>query len=171
MTDPWLGAHGGVIPSERQWLKDAAADVARRYEQPTIVNIGVLWYASMYCLREGAPTARLVGVDIIPSAVKVPPGLNAEFIWEDSRVCHVGFEDSIHLLFVDGDHRYSGVRADITNWIPKVVPGGLVAFHDYAPTKKHLASGLRGVRRAVDAWSVEAKWTRLPAPGKVNDHN
>lgn len=38
----------------------------------------------------------------------------------------------LDLLFVDGDHSYSGVRADFEMYSPLVRPGGIVAFHDIA---------------------------------------
>lgn len=45
-------------------------------------------------------------------------------------------------LFVDGDHSYNGVKLDIKLYAPRVVPGGIIAFHDY--------SVYPDVRRAVD---------------------
>lgn len=41
-------------------------------------------------------------------------------------------EKFIRFLFIDGDHRYESVKADIRNWLPRVVRGGVVLFHDYA---------------------------------------
>lgn len=38
----------------------------------------------------------------------------------------------IDLLFIDGDHSYSGVRADFEMYSPLVRPGGVIAFHDIA---------------------------------------
>ena len=38
----------------------------------------------------------------------------------------------LDLLFVDGDHSYTGVRADFEMYAPFVRPGGVVAFHDIA---------------------------------------
>ena len=40
----------------------------------------------------------------------------------------------IRLLFVDGDHSYQGCKSDIINFAPFVVPGGVVAVHDYCNT-------------------------------------
>lgn len=48
----------------------------------------------------------------------------------------------IDLLFVDGDHKYESVKADIESWLPKVKIGGFVMFHDY--------SSHEGVLPAVD---------------------
>ena len=40
------------------------------------------------------------------------------------------WKQPISLMFIDGDHRYEGVRADFEYWDPYVVPGGKIAFHD-----------------------------------------
>jgi cephalosporin hydroxylase len=36
-------------------------------------------------------------------------------------------------IFIDGDHEYDGVRADLLQYGPLVRPGGLVGFHDIVP--------------------------------------
>lgn len=36
----------------------------------------------------------------------------------------------IDFLYLDGDHRYAGVRADFEGYAPLVRPGGLIALHD-----------------------------------------
>jgi len=38
--------------------------------------------------------------------------------------------DAIDVLFVDGDHREEGVRADFERWAPQLRPGGHLLFHD-----------------------------------------
>lgn len=40
---------------------------------------------------------------------------------------------SIHLLFLDGDHSEQGVRKDLQNLLPFLRPGALLLFHDCAP--------------------------------------
>jgi predicted O-methyltransferase YrrM len=40
------------------------------------------------------------------------------------------FDEPIELLFVDGSHEESLVREDFDKWVPKVLDGGWVAFHD-----------------------------------------
>ena len=40
------------------------------------------------------------------------------------------FDKPIELLFVDGSHEYELVLEDFEKWVPKVVDGGWVAFHD-----------------------------------------
>jgi len=58
-------------------------------------------------------------------------------------------------IFIDGDHAYESVKQDIAAWTPKVMPGGIVAFHDYG-AKKHA-----GVKRAIDEWQLSAQWIYL----------
>jgi len=41
-----------------------------------------------------------------------------------------GFAFPVELLFIDGDHAYEAVLADFRAWFPKVVDGGVIAFHD-----------------------------------------
>jgi hypothetical protein len=40
-------------------------------------------------------------------------------------------DKSLDFVFIDGDHRYECVKADIEAWLPKVKPGGILAGHDY----------------------------------------
>lgn len=51
-------------------------------------------------------------------------------------------DNSIGLLYLDGDHSYEGVITDLRLWYPKVVSGGVIAGHDYL--MKHY-----GVHQAV----------------------
>jgi len=47
----------------------------------------------------------------------------------------------VELLFVDGDHSVEGSRSDAQLWLPRVMVGGTVMFHDVA------TSGYSGPRR------------------------
>ena len=40
-------------------------------------------------------------------------------------------DDSLDFVFIDGDHRYESVKADILAWLPKMKAGGILAGHDY----------------------------------------
>jgi predicted O-methyltransferase YrrM len=40
------------------------------------------------------------------------------------------FEQPVELVFIDGAHDYESVRQDIAAWMPKLVVGGTIAFHD-----------------------------------------
>ena len=52
-------------------------------------------------------------------------------------------DESLDAVFIDADHRYQSVKADILAWMPKVKKGGILAGHDYALVHN-------GVIRAVD---------------------
>jgi len=41
------------------------------------------------------------------------------------------FSKPIDLLFIDGDHSYSGCSSDVKAWLPKLKDGGVVVFHDF----------------------------------------
>lgn len=40
-------------------------------------------------------------------------------------------DQSLDMVFIDGDHSYSGCKQDILSWLPKVKPGGWIGGHDY----------------------------------------
>lgn len=61
-------------------------------------------------------------------------------------------EGPVELLFIDGDHSYKGVRLDAELWLPKLVEGGVVMFHDVGTTGY---SGPRRVFRQSICWSAE----------------
>lgn len=41
------------------------------------------------------------------------------------------WSEPIDFLYVDADHGYDGVRADLEAWVPHVKPGGLIVGDDY----------------------------------------
>jgi len=58
-------------------------------------------------------------------------GIQPHIHVEDSVKAAADFADgSIDVVFIDGDHREAGVRADIEAWMPKVKFGGILAGHD-----------------------------------------
>ena len=42
----------------------------------------------------------------------------------------INFSDKIDFIFIDGDHSYEGVKADVNAWFPKLKSGGIIAMHD-----------------------------------------
>lgn len=74
-------------------------------------------------------------------------GLRAVFMRGDSverSQCII--DGSLKLVYIDADHSYEGVKRDIEAWVPKLVPGGVLAFHDYANPDY-------GVNRAVQEFA------------------
>lgn len=154
----WLTTRGEFIkPGERCLLYAMAAEIAKRFERPIVVNIGVSWGASLHCLVTGAPSAIPVAVDIDLDnrPVQNRGALSrVAFMGVDSNTYGLRFKRPVHLLFVDGGHEYETIKADIEAWIPHIPTGGIVIFHDYAPTPRD-RDRLAGVERAVDEWHGE----------------
>ncbi len=78
------------------------------------------------------------------------------------------------MIFIDGDHSYAGVLADIESWLPKVKRGGFLAGHDW-PTYPGVRQAVREVFGAknhmcLDAntcWAVQVgKYFLLPLTDK-----
>lgn len=56
-------------------------------------------------------------------------------------------DNSLGLVYIDCDHSYEGVKADIENYYPKLVEGAIMAFHDYMMPQY-------GVKRAVTEFAA-----------------
>lgn len=68
----------------------------------------------------------------------------------------------IGLLFIDGDHRYSGALGDFQAWGRYVVQGGVVVFDDYHRRRRS------GVRRAVEQVRAQDKrWGQWEIVGRL----
>ena len=71
------------------------------------------------------------------------------------------------LVFIDGDHSYDAVIADIKAWIPKVRNGGILCGHDYVATSRrkidwhdviHAVDDFFGDKKSIlgdTVWAVE----------------
>lgn len=71
------------------------------------------------------------------------PGQKLELLREDSheeaslQAVRDRFNgESVDFAFIDGDHRYDGVRRDVAMYSPLVRPGGYLGFHDILPQEK-----------------------------------
>jgi len=40
------------------------------------------------------------------------------------------FKQPVELIFIDGSHDYQAVKEDFQSWFPKLINGGIIAFHD-----------------------------------------
>jgi predicted O-methyltransferase YrrM len=70
--------------------------------------------------------------------------------------CASGFfsDASLHFVFIDAAHDEASVRSDITHWLPKIKPGGILAGHDiHAPgVAAAVAALLPGWERVGPCW-------------------
>jgi MMP 1-O-methyltransferase len=129
------------------WLTDeegeALYDLARACTgKGVIVEIGSWKGKSTICLGLGSRAGASVPVYAIDPHADYRFGdfkTNVERAGIDDLVRPIAslsqpaaddFEEPIELLFVDGSHEYELVLEDFEKWVPKVVEGGWVAFHD-----------------------------------------
>jgi len=56
---------------------------------------------------------------------------------------------TLDLLFIDGDHRYEGVKTDFASYAPLVRAGGLIALHDIVPGEEKYVGGVPDFWREV----------------------
>lgn len=83
------------------------------------------------------------------------------------------FEDnSLDFVYLDGDHSFKHIAADLVEWTKKVKPGGIVSGHDYfyfGPRQKNLICHVSPV---VDAYVKAFEIENLYIFGKIpNDPN
>ena len=72
-------------------------------------------------------------------------GLQYSPLKMESRKAATRFDQhSVDVVFIDMDHDYESVIADVHAWLPKVRPGGIIAGHDYG------SPDWPGVKSAVD---------------------
>jgi len=64
-------------------------------------------------------------------------------------------EETLDWVYIDGDHTYEGVMADLEAYYPAVKPGGYLAGDDYG----HAGWWGDGVTRAVDEFAARGELT------------
>ena len=64
-------------------------------------------------------------------------------------------DNSLDLVFIDGDHSYEGVKRDIEAWLPKIKKGGWISGHDY--TRKGVAEAVSDYFDEVET-DVDKTW-------------
>lgn len=80
-----------------------------------------------------------------PSQLVRKQGKDAAALFEDN---------SLDFIYVDADHKYEAVKADIATWYPKLKPGGILCGHDYI-ARSHIEEF--GVIPAVHEFVAEHK--------------
>lgn len=68
---------------------------------------------------------------------------------------------SLDFVYLDANHSYNAVKADIQAWFPLVKKGGVFAGHDYLTEerKKEVDREYYGVKQAVDELGLEVHIT------------
>jgi predicted O-methyltransferase YrrM len=178
-TDPFATRVKPLIADIPGWLTDeegeALYELARSCRgDGVIVEIGSWKGKSTVCLGLGSLAGRSVPIYAVdPHAdyrfgdfkTNVERAGIAELvrpIQSLSQAAADSFDEPVELLFVDGSHEYDLVLEDFEKWIPKVVDGGWVAFHDTTWTagpRKVVGEGIYRSRRFKDARFVVGSTT------------
>ena len=151
-----------------------------------VVEIGTASGGTLFLLAQtAAPHALLISIDL-PRAMfgggyarwRAPlyrsfagPNQRIELIRGDShdaatfeRVVELLNGAAVDVLFVDGDHRYEGVKADFERYGKLVAEDGIVAFHDIVPGETEFVGGVpnfwQEVRKGRDARELVDDWDR-----------
>ncbi len=70
----------------------------------------------------------------------------------------------IEFLFIDGDHRYKGVKKDFEIYSPLVKEGGIIAFHDIVPGPREDVGGVpefwEGIKSEYETTEIVKDWNQ-----------
>lgn len=72
---------------------------------------------------------------------------------------------SLDYLFIDGDHRYEGVKRDFEMYGPMVKKGGLIAFHDVVEGQPDLVGGVPRFWREIKSRYRHTEFIENPNQG------
>lgn len=150
---------GKLLVEELEWLYD----LAKRAPEGSAVEVGPLCGRSLVAwayAREGRGTIYAVDNVIRDclakniAALAFPITLICKESWEATTE----IPDSLAFCFIDADHGIDGFPKDILPWAAKMIPGGIIVYHDYDVWKPTVV-----VKRYVDALQSLVGWKDLGA--------
>jgi predicted O-methyltransferase YrrM len=171
-----LAIQGWMKPAELAFLQELAAAVP---ENGQVVEIGSWKGRSTVAIcsaLQAVRGARMTAVDSFEgdnSIVRVLGEIDTSCLYDEFRENTREFpfldlvrgrslptaatfaDGSIDWLFVDADHTYESVRADIAAWAPKVKAGGLFSGHDFAAwpgVTRAVLEAFGAVERVANVW-------------------
>jgi hypothetical protein len=161
IADYVRGVEGWLFDGEARLLFDLARQASNT---GVIVEIGSWKGKSTICLAKGSqegPRVKVYAID--PHIGSEEHHAETGRVWTfdefKANIKRAGVEDHVvplvkmsteaardfnlpvSLLFIDGAHDFDSVKADFDAWFPKLINGGVVAFHD--------TTGWEGPRRLV----------------------
>lgn len=84
-------------------------------------------------------------------------------IWANTSSAHRLVPDGwADFVFIDAGHSYQAVREDITNWLPKVKPGGWFGGHDYHEGHPGVIEAVREAFGSAIEFEDGWIWSRIP---------
>jgi len=79
------------------------------------------------------------------------------------EVSHLVKDESLDFVFLDANHFYKSVLADLNSWYSKIRTDGLMCGHDYN-AKREREGGYWGVKKAVDEFAEMYGYKVCTAP-------
>ena len=173
--------------------RDNLAELFHELDFKKIVEVGVCAGEYMEVLAEANPDAQIWGVDPFypydeygdyrrqssidkyhEKAKARAEKYGVTLIEKMSVDGAKDFEDgSLDAVYIDANHRYEFVVADIHAWLPKVRKGGIISGHDFAkikhPTNTHVYQAVLGYTDShqVKPWFLIGQNAMIP--GEVRD--
>ena len=138
-------------------------DLATKAPDGPAVEVGVRGGGSFLCwsmARKGR--GRIIAADDWSSLTEATFRGNAkdctdiEILTASSWLTPERIGEPVAFAFLDCDHGENGIPKDILVWPEAIMPGGIIAFHDYGVWKPTVV-----VKREVDAWQELAQWEPL----------
>ena len=87
---------------------------------------------------------------------------NIEVIQGNSTdVVHNFPDESLDCVYIDADHEYPNVLADIRAWAPKVRKGGIISGHDYAVSWPGVVRAVQEVLGTPDRVYEDSTWMKV----------
>jgi len=130
-------------------------DLARKAPDGLAVEIGALYGRSALAWvigRRGRGEMLVVDDECRAALIQhLPPdvGWKKGLSWEVAESL-----PDLAFCFIDADHSEEAFGKDLAAYVPKIVPGGVLAFHDYEPARF-------AVKPLVDKWQESAQWELL----------
>lgn len=158
------GVPGWESPAEQELLVKLAQAVP---QNGAIIEVGAEYgmSASLFCF--GAKSnVEIISYDLFPGdMIQIHEsnlteagfyGVSERIRSDSSEAGRNWSTNDLDLVFIDADHSYAGVRADIEAWTPHVKVGGRVAFHDCIYAANFHADHLYqfDIMRAISEWFV-----------------
>ena len=126
-----------------QWLKDmiplasfhyypALAFLAKATNPKLVVELGTATGVGALHFNYGCPTAKIITVDIAkcPNHPLMDKKGIVSVICDSAEYAKQVEDGTVDILFIDANHIYESLMADITAWISKMNQGGIVLLDD-----------------------------------------
>jgi len=137
---------------------DVLQECVSEFYNPVVINIGAGAGTSTIAFLEKNPNAVVFSVDILTDEREITTNEHLRLdecgddylsrtkkIWGDSKVVGKNWPYPVDIVFVDGDHSPEGCLGDLEVWMPSIMSGGYIIFHDYG------SPNWPGVKDVVDA--------------------